>query len=1400
MGELRCEVTDFDGPARWRWVLTGPGGRFLGDHDVRLDETDWRYEAFTDLRSYLLWHTAPDRRMEQETRIVAEVGAWLGEQVFGPLGAAMVRERPATVRIVVPAEARTLAFRPFELAHVDRRPLALRNVTLVTQVGAGPRDSEKGVRERLRVLGLFSLPTGHRPLNLRRERQALSRLFQELAAVHGRAVDVRVLQYGATRERLREVLEEDEGWDVVHISGHGEPGELLLEHADGSADPIDAADLTDLLDLARERLSLVSLSSCWSGALTAAEQLRLLKLTPPPALTDERSTAAPAPERPAAALATELVDRLGCAVLAMRFPIIDDFAIDLAEKLYGLLAGKGQPLPRALGTALREVVADPPTPACPPLSVATPALFGAHAVDLRLVAPPRTEPESYDPWGLKLAGLPDQPDRFVGRVGVMARSSGALAPRSGASGVLLHGMPGAGKTACALELAYTHEDAFERLIWFKTPDEGRDITDALTRFAIALESALPGLTFAHLVDDAERLKPFLPRLTELAERRRLLIVADNIESLLTESGGWRDPRWRAVVAALTAHSGLSRLVLTSRRLPEDLDRRIRVEPIDALPLDEALLLARELPALNRLIEGTAEGIDADAAQRLAVRVLESAQGHPKLLELADGQASDPDRLRTLVAIARDTWQRTSVSPESFFRTGVADATGDDYLHALGAWTRTLLGGLAPAERDAFLFLCCVEESDWIGLVLEEVWKPLWARLNRPDEPPPLDEALSRPVRLGMVSRHRAGDSASPSYAVHPGIVAAGRPAAGEAFRRTVDGLMAEWWFRFTSKAEEHEYAATGGGAIARAGIASVPYLMRLGEWKVAGWQLEQTLMRDRARTTLVAMLPLVREIFAATKGTEDEPAIARLHAATLEDIDPQAAERQLLRVREDALAAGRHRLAAAVISDLSRYAQRAGRLSEALAYAEEVVEHGRLAGLGPWTQVSNQVDRLRLQWAIGTAEEVMDETERLWESTLTLPETGDESEGVVVWVCREELLRLREGLAKELGDRERGMELNAEIIASMRQRGAPDHVIADVQLDRCSYLLPLGRVDEVLRLLQKCRLAFEHAQDLSGLAQVLSMLAFVEYNRGRTTVALHLGRDAVRYTYLGRDLWYTGQRHLELGEYLRSNGDQDHAQAHLLAAALIQTITGGDRRRYLRAAAAVLTAPVPADLAELCERVAETPGIDLEELITQLVPDRAAAQDLYARTVAEAWALCLPVTFAAWDPVIAGLVAAVRDDDPVADALLRDTLAEAERSEDWHPLAQRVWRVRAGARGPEVMDGLDPVETAVVRRAIGALNGEVEIPRELWRVMWWGGLLGGLVAACRGQREMAEETRHRLALLAQEPGWAAVAEVLQRILSGARGSALAASLADPVDRAVVATVLHHVNADEPEDA
>ena len=58
-----------------------------------------------------------------------------------------------------------------------------------------------------------------------------------------RPVELRVVQYGVTRGRLAEIVDEGDGWDVLHLSGHGGRGQFLLEAVDGSPDPVDTGEL-----------------------------------------------------------------------------------------------------------------------------------------------------------------------------------------------------------------------------------------------------------------------------------------------------------------------------------------------------------------------------------------------------------------------------------------------------------------------------------------------------------------------------------------------------------------------------------------------------------------------------------------------------------------------------------------------------------------------------------------------------------------------------------------------------------------------------------------------------------------------------------------------------------------------------------------------------------------------------------------------------------------------------------------------------------------------------------------------------------------------------------------------------------------------------------------------------
>jgi hypothetical protein len=1025
------------GPTRWRWALTDASGNVIADHQVLLSPSDWQFEAFADLTRYLSWHVAPDRRAGDEARIVAEVGEWIGTRVLGPIAAELVRRRPSTVRVTITApdlafpegasresraaETPELLFRPLELAHVNGKPLSVQDVTFVMQPpgtadGTAPSDA-RPIGGRLRVLGLFSLPEGGQPLNLRHERHSLVRLFNGIAAA-GKAADVRVLQYGVTRDRLREVLEEAEGWDIVHISGHGLPGELLLETPVGHPDRIGAADLAGLLDLAAGRIKLVTVAACWSAAQTAAEQRRLLGLPVQDQSSPERPRGSRSPATASGTLATELATRLGCAVLAMRYPVDDEFAIALAGKLYGPLADKGHDLPRAVGMALRQLMAS--GTGYPPLSVATPTLFGWRAVDLRLAAPPREGPLRYDAATRKMAGFSPPPERFVGRTGVMARASAALAAESGVPGVLLHGMPGGGKTACALELAYGHEHAFERLVWYKAPDEGIAIDGALTDFALTLERYLDGFQMAHVLVSAETLAGFLPRLTELMKRCRLLIVIDNAESLLTESGQWRDDNWNQVIGALAGHAGLGRVLLTSRRVPADWagaggatgtgspGKRFQAATgeaapagtppmetlsVDVLSPDEALLLARELPNLSALKLGQVPGIGSTVSRQLARNAIALAQGHPKLLELAEGQAANSDHLLELVKTGDQEWRKLGEVPDGFFGVGGGPAaTGEDYLRVIAAWAQAVTDTLTPGERDLFWFLCCLEERDRARDVLDDKWAGLWTRLERDGQPPALKQALATIAERGLAAiRAETGDAAE-AYAIHPRVAAAGRDHAGQSFRDAVDAEAAAYWHAM------HRYASGAGGTgsvhtglMVRAGLAAIPYYLRHQQWDAAVFLLESAFVRDPSRASAAAVLPAIRQI------TRHDPSNAVILARVLQEIDPAAAEAMLRAAMDDAVARGDYRAASTAATRLADLCRASGRLAEALHFTEQKADHTRQAGLGPWTRLADQVRRLKVLPAMGQAAQVLDEVRRLRDLMDALPATstaGDLSEAI----------------------------------------------------------------------------------------------------------------------------------------------------------------------------------------------------------------------------------------------------------------------------------------------------------------------------------------------------------------------------------------------------------------------
>jgi hypothetical protein len=227
-----------------------------------------------------------------------------------------------------------------------------------------------------------------------------------------------------------------------------------------------------------------------------------------------------------------LGERVGAAIVAAAGagPVVVRVAVPAGAEFR-----QAQTLDRAVPAAVAVAAGPAPTAGRPALSVGTPALFGASALGLSL-APP-VGPPVLDAADTPMAGFPPEPPRFVGRAGAMAAATAVLASESGRTGVVFHGMAGAGKTACALELAYRHERVFEAHAFWSATTDPDQFGDALRLLAMTLEAQLADYGFAMVdkIGTLATLEAFLPRLRALLREHGLLLVLDNLETLLTRT-------------------------------------------------------------------------------------------------------------------------------------------------------------------------------------------------------------------------------------------------------------------------------------------------------------------------------------------------------------------------------------------------------------------------------------------------------------------------------------------------------------------------------------------------------------------------------------------------------------------------------------------------------------------------------------------------------------------------------------------------------------------------------------------------------------------------------------------------------------------------------------------------
>lgn len=1264
------------GPARWRWVLTAESGRFLADHEVDLDAGTVEYEAFCDLMGFLDRQRLPHDPVGSEAAAVDRVSAWISEHVFGRALLAMFED---TVRVVVPRDAEFMLARPLELAQVSGVPLTRRQVSLVYEpAGSGAPGDKEHATESMRILALFSMPARSSVLALRRERYELTRIVRTIAAKSRKAIELRVLQYGVTRARLAEAVEEFPGWDVLHVSGHGGVGALLLEQPDGEPDLVSTAELIEMLAPARRRLKLAVLSACQSGAAEAVSTLQTLGLDELAAQVD------PHEGRPASqvGLARGLVEHLGVTALAMRYPVADGFAVALARELYPRLLGAGQPVGRAVALALPKAAGRRPTAAVPAASIGTPMLIGAGGAGLRVAPPPGRV--VLDPYAERMAWFPPEPERFVGRTQALIEASTALAPESGRVGVLFVGMVGAGKSACALELAHQHRGRFGALAWWQAPDQPDEFGQALVSFAAAMEAQL-GIPMLQAVGSEAELRNFLPRLAAVLREEAVLLVLDNVDTLLSGNASWRDPMWGMLAESLFSHGGLSRVVLTSRVAPDGIDSGIvAVLPVHSLSAAESVLLVRELPHLGALLGDvpTAErtGAPSVTGRQLIRRVLNMAQGHPKLLELADAAAAEPGRLAEALAAAEAADRDAPVM--AFFATGASALDGGQYLRLLTAWTDAALSRLPARARMLAELLARLEEDERRSWIVRQVWELVWQDLHG-EEAPPVEWALEPLVSAVLVEAVPVSDDDLSSwqvYRLHPGVGEVIRAGTDHGFGALVDEMTAWCLEEVYEYAHAEESRGGSGSAIVWAGLAAAPYLLRSGRIEHAASMLDAATDRVKDPNTTSRALGYVRRMLETTN---DLSRMAALHAKLVSRSNPQSAVTTLLDVFRDSKAARRFDLASIALAECVEICCDNGNLEEALELSQTLMEMSGLAGYGPWTEVADQCLALTILDKMGKpkgAEYVLG----LAKVVEAMPDDCGSPERVTPVSVREVVLSTALGAVCDTRDWDAAMDICERISRLHQQRGASAHERARLQLNTASVLLKQDRVTEAEEVLRQCQAVFEDAEDVTLLGDVFRLRAEVQDARERAGEALTMAQAGLRYSYHQSKPGDVAAGHDAMSRHLADAGyPAQTCLAHRLAAEMLRAAVAHEEGGVIEVELSDLLGYGadlwPRTLAELVEQVEQIPGVRLEATLRSLVPDETDRGRLF-------------------DSVAGPL----RTKADIAQH------ASANHREERAALVEALHRADAGERSLALIDGLDEASATILLAFIGTLEKEAE--------------------------------------------------------------------------------------------
>jgi hypothetical protein len=234
---------------------------------------------------------------------------------------------------------------------------------------------------------------------------------------------------------------------------------------------------------------------------------------------------------------------------------------------------------------------------------------------------------------------------------------------------------------------------------------------------------------------------------------------------------------------------------------------------------------------------------------------------------------------------------------------------------------------------------------------------------------------------------------------------------------------------------------------------------------------------------------------------------------------------------------------------------------------------------------------------------------------------------VKVWNVRELTLNVGCEAAVWLKEWQPALDLSAEMVQSLKDRGAGALEVARARLIDTNALLGLGLYDDAGKLLLYCREVFERENAATGLGRVFSALANLEFALGHNEAAWRFEQTALRYKYAAGTPASINVSHFNLANYLTEMGcGWREVFGHRFAAAMIGGTTGSARlQRRIAALAGELyeagdqaSAALPRGFATLCTTVQRVEGVRFGELMLRLQPDEEVLNQLLHNIIAKA--------------------------------------------------------------------------------------------------------------------------------------------------------------------------------------